>query len=303
MSTGTVVLLVAGTIYVVALIAALSFRRKRRQRQAATQAAPNSSRTADGQPAPDGQFAPAPLPGRRIPWGALAISAYLIVVILNFAREWDSFRPDYRVIPPSIPEFESSVADYAHIDGLRKNSTDEALAGRAVIIDRDRLTLHPLMRDLPKDVLAGTPSEVEVVIWVETRHIYAFDLAGVPERDNHTMPVTAGAGGLSPSGPTIPAYRPEWTVTVIDLEAREIRRVETFAGAEPPGWLNFKSQIGWGGQVCVYCGDDRVAGAEILYGESGHYRISTGTIVGIVGPPAWDETRAWLLEVLGAGPG
>ncbi len=160
---------------------------------------------------------------------------YCLLVLFRMIQNWESFGPDYRVIPPSIPELESSVPIYAGVKGLHKNLSDAPLSGKAVIIDKDKLTLHPLMRKLPSSVRAEKPSDVKVVIWVETERVHAFDLVLVPESSRYTTTTAYPAHNLPPPGaPSIPAYQANWKVTVIDLESREIRRVGTFNGPDPP---------------------------------------------------------------------
>lgn len=301
--TVAVIPLLVCLLLFVGLYSAVARRRRRRRAAARAAAAPPAQTGPATAMAAPAEPPSAPRRG-RFPWDAVGFAAIFLVIALGVIRGWDTITVDYRVIPPSIPALESEVAGYADIDGLHKNLSDAPLTGKVVVIDKGRLTLHPLMRKLPKSIRAATPDEVAVVVWVQTTRVPAFDLVAVPESSRYTSANIPGYTESDPppaDSPTVPAYRADWKVTVIDLASKEIRRVQTFEGPQPPGgWITFKSLIG-SPQICVYEGDDRVAGAEILWGDESPLKVSGKPLVGIVGAPAWDETLAWIEEAMGMG--
>ncbi len=124
----------------------------------------------------------------------------------------------------------------------------------------------------------------------------------VPESSRYTTTTAYPARDPPPpDAPSIPAYQADWRVTVIDR--KEIRRVGTFNGSNPPGaWVTFQGMIG-SDQICVYDSDERVDGAEILWGDKSGIAVNGRPLVGIVGAVPWDETLRWIKEALGVGQG
>jgi hypothetical protein len=207
--------------------------------------------------------------------------------------------PDYRMIAPSIPAMESSIADYLSIAGLKQSPSADAVDGKAIVIDTGKQALHPLNRDIPQAIKAMTPDEVGAVVWIKTDYVYAFDLVSTSTED---WALQSGLQGQAPEGNvvTIPAYRAQWTVTVIDYAARGIRAKHTFVGPDPPSARVTIGQPTGSDQLIAYDMGKRVNGAEVLTGEGPGIPLADGrTMVGLVGPVPWDEALDWLKQMLG----
>lgn len=279
---------------------AIRAERRRRQRREEAMRAPQVA--AAGEAAAP---ATASKPQREAVWPWYLLAAWIVFALFQGRNQFlQDFGADWRLIPPSIAELDGRVEQFANIAGLRENLSEEPLAGKVIVIDKTKLTLHPLTRDLPKDRVASGPDEVGIVVWVEATRTRAFDLTLATVRQATPLGQPSQPQPTAEPKVTIPAYRAKWSIKVIDLATKEVRYKGTFAGAEPPGTsVTIKRPYGAGGQSAVYDADKRVRGAEILFGESGGVELVTGKrAVGIVGAVPWDEPLAWLKQALGIDP-
>ncbi|MGE5485871.1 MAG: hypothetical protein ACM3X4_12730 [Ignavibacteriales bacterium] len=214
------------------------------------------------------------------------------------------FTPDYRMLPPSMPKLESRLQDYVEIKGLKKNLETKTLTGKAVIVDKDKASLHPLMRGLPKSIRATTPEDVDFVIWIDAER--------VPDPDHQvsaaakpTPQEIAAWNASHPSGSgmplrtvAVPTYKAKWTATVIDLKKKEIKSTRSFTGPSlPSGELDFRSSW-FSGQDRLYVDDKMIKGAEVIFGDKGDVFIGGKRLAGVVAPTPWDETLNWIGQLI-----
>lgn len=243
-------------------------------------------------PAGDGAPRGSARPPKEALWPFIALGAWIVFAVVRGL--YISGQPaDPRVVPPSIAGLDSSVKDFASINGLHTNLSTDVLSGKVIIIDKAGLTLHPLTRGLPRSRVAHSPDEVSVVVWVEASRTKTFDLGWYTGEAADLGQAFRAYLGTKPSS-TIPAYQAKWNVKIIDLTTKEVRYQKSFTGAEPPGTrVEFRSKSEKD-QAVVYDDGHRVDGAAILTNDD-------GAVVGLVGAVPWDETLAWVKNALGIG--
>jgi hypothetical protein len=209
--------------------------------------------------------------------------------------------PDFRMLPPSMPKMASELPNYVEIKGLKKNLTTATFTGNVVIVDKDKASLHPLMRGLPASIKATAPEEVDFVIWIDSERVLDQDshitasAKPTPEQMAEWSSQGHPAGsGIPVETATVATYRARWVVTAIDLKKKVIRSTHSFDGSDlPVGEHDFRSPM-FSGQQCLYFDGKMAKGAEAIFGEDGDVFIGGKPLVGVVAPTPWDETLAWI---------
>lgn len=237
--------------------------------------------------------------GNWIGMGLLAIFFIRVAVALVM---WCV--PDFRMLPPSLPKLAEQAGNYLKIDGLKRNISEAALHGKVVIVDKDKGTLHPLMRGLPKAIEASTPDEVDFVIWVDSEQVPdpEHSISAVAQPTAQDFAAAQAKGQLSQGIPTdsadVPVYKAKWTVTVIDLHKKEIKATKSFIGLSlPDGELDFQSPP-LSGQTCLFVDGKMAKGAEVLFGGDGRVFIGGKPLKGVIAPAPWDETLEWIGKLI-----
>ena len=287
-----------------------------RRRRARTEAAARTQRPSvpePSEPPPElvempSQAAPAaPVAeslGSRIGnWVGAAIVALFFIRVAVALVTWCI--PDFRMLPPSLPKLAGHIGDYLEISGLKWSRSDGALQGKAVIVDRDKGTLHPLMRGLPKPIRASAPDEVDFVIWIDSERVSdpGAEIVAAAKPTSEEIAAWQSKHPLDPGIPTdsvtVPVYKAKWTVTVINFKNKEIMGTKSFVGPSlPDGKLDFRSPP-LSGQCCLYVDNKMVAGAEVLFGEDGRVFVGGKPLRGVVAPVPWGETLEWIEGLMG----
>jgi hypothetical protein len=137
----------------------------------------------------------------------IAVIVILMIVGISMGIKYGCERSS------AMKPFETHLNEYTSIAGLKEASPQEGqyIRGKVVSVDLTENKIDPLFLDLPPELIAKTPEEVETIIWLKWKDVAV----------GH---YTDGATG----------YRIDCELTIIDKVELKIVDVKTYYGSDPP---------------------------------------------------------------------
>lgn len=215
-------------------------------------------------------------------WSApIRILFFVLLISVPFTA-WHDVRnlknPDPKMAKPSIPSLAPIIKNYLSPNAIQALADGEhhgKLPKKAVVLDVETKSLHPLHMSLPRKIRAKNINDVKTVIYIESEK--------VPHGEKHFV------DGI------LPIFKKKWCLTMIDITKNStVEYKRMFYGEDfPDARMGFGEDDG-GDRVVAWnmTGDryERILGAEIIFGNTGGLKTLDGRrVTGVVGPPSWDD--------------